>query len=236
MKINKLINSFLGLVLLQSCTSQTTDISNLSFPIAEKEIIKDVDAFKKEQYIYALGLSKDYENFEVYKSNQKVKFSYNTLNLDGGIENLKRYQNKIDFIRNGNDKKIYGYELVLYSNEKSLELLKLINQKIGKPNYDDAEDLNRNIIWEIDNQIYYLNINKSTIYNNKKTITSTLRVISTKLSVLSSYLTNPTYYEDYLKEREKKKNNIDKFSYKLFAQEEFKNGNIYYFKGVKGLK
>lgn len=221
---------------LQSCNSQNIDLAKLNFPMSKEELIGEKSDFKKDQYVYALGLGDKYKNFVVYQFIGQPFLNYNAVKIDGKLSESKRYQNKVEFIADDEKNTIYGYELYTYTEKESISLIKEVNTYLGKPNYDDGESANRNIIWEVKNTIYYLNIDKEVVYNGIKTVGVTLKVINTSLVELAPYLTNPTYYEIYVKERDKKGKKVENYSYSLFVKDELKAGINYYSKGIKGLK
>lgn len=222
--------------LLQSCNSQNIDLAKMNFPKSKNEIIGGHIDFKKDQYINALGLGEKYKNFVVYKFSGQPFLNYNEKKIDGKLIESKRYHNKVQFIADEEKSIIYGYELSVYTEKESLSLIEGVNSYLGKPNYDDGDSSNRNIIWEDKNYVYYLKINRDVVYNGVKTVETSLTVITVDLNDLAAYLTNPTYYEVYLKERSKKGRKIENYSYSLFVKDELKLGFDYYKKGIKGLK
>lgn len=227
--------SMLFLNFLQSCNSQNVDLAKLDFPKPKEEVLGKNNDFKKDQYLYALGLGEDYKNFMLYKYTGQPFLNYNNKKIDGKLTEGKRYTNKVEFIVDDEKNLVYGYELSVYTANESLSLIEGVRSYLGKPNYDDADSINRNVIWEGKGCIYYLKINKDVIYNGVKTIETVLTVLTTSLTELSGYVTNPSYYEFYLKERNKKGMKIENYNYSLFVKEQSKLGFDYYKKGIKGL-
>lgn len=223
---------FIYLSLLLGCNSQEFDLSKLKFPLDKNSIINDNMVFKKQSFVFDQSLI-------AYEFTQSDMLSFNGNNLTGSVdENSSTYsgQNNVKLLVNENQQIVQGYQLQTYTEKESIILSNLIKDKLGNPNYDDDDKINRHIVWEIQNATYIFNISYQSKINSVKTVETVLYVINNDLEKLVFHLNSITYYESYLKERKKQNKVFANYSYSIFAKEQQDNGTDYYLKGTKGIK
>jgi hypothetical protein len=229
---HKIILFLICIILLQSCNSQGIDLARLKFPIDKNTLITNKVEFKRDQCIYDPSLI----GYEYTESNM-LSFDYN--NLSNSIDdNSATYcgKNYLKLLVDEELKKIQGYQLHTYTKDESITLFNSLKSKLGLPNYDDDNEIERHVIWENENLIYIFNISYDAKIQDIKTVDANLLVLNNQLEELILYINNATFYDDYLKERKKQNKSLKNYSYATFAKEEYSQGTNYYLKGTKGLK
>ncbi|KUJ63470.1 hypothetical protein AR687_01915 [Flavobacteriaceae bacterium CRH] len=229
----KIIVFFNCVILLQSCNSQKNDLGTFNLPLNKSILIKNEIDLNKRPFIYD-------PNLIAYEFSSSKMLIYNNNDLSNSINNdvSETYcgKNYINLLVNEKVKKIEGYQLHTYTKEESQKLFNSLKKKLGLPNYDDLDKIDRHIVWENENEIYIFNIGYNSIIQNTKTDEANLAVLITQLDKLIMHLNSTTFYESYLKERKKQNKNLKNYSYFVFAQEQNNKGNNYYLKGIKGIK
>lgn len=231
MKYEKII-LLIFFTLLISCNSQKIDLSELKFPISKNSIINEEIKLKKEPFIFD-------QNLTTYEYTESNMLSYNGTSLAGSLdENSTSYsgKNNLKLLVDEKKQQIQGYQLQTYTEEGSSILINSIRNKLGSPNYDDDDKVDRHIVWENKNSTYIFNISYHTKINSVKSVETVLFFINNDLEELIFHLNSISYYESYLKERKKKNKVFANYSYSTFAKEQQDNGTDYYLKGIKGLK
>lgn len=232
MKIKNIV-FFSWVILLQSCNSQNNDLATFKLPLNKSILIKNKINLNKHPFIYD-------PNLIAYEYTDSKMLIYNNHDLSNSIdENTSATycgKNYLNLLVNEKSKKIEGYQLHTYTKEESQQLFNSLKKKLGIPNYDDLDEIDRHVVWENENEIYVFNIGYNSIIQNTKTDEGNLIVVVNKLEKLVIYLNNTTFYEPYLKERKRLNKNLKDYSYLIFAKEENTKGNNYYLKGIKGLK
>ncbi|OOV19520.1 hypothetical protein [Flavobacterium sp. LM4] len=229
----KIIILFNYLIILQSCNSEKIDLASIKLPIHKSILIKDEIDVKKHPFIYDPNLIA-YE----YTDSKMLTYNQNDLSnsVDFDISATYCGKNYLNLLVNEKAKKIEGYQLHTYTTEESEKLFNSLKKKLGLPNYDDNDKIDRHIVWENEDEIYVLNIGYNSIIQNKKTDEANLIVLINQLDNLIMHINSATFYEFYLKERKRQNKNLKNYSYLTFAKEENNNGNDFYLKGIKGLK
>lgn len=229
---HKIIFFLICMVLLQGCNSQEIDLGILKFPMDKDNLINNKIEFKTDQFIYDPSLI-------AYEYSESNMLSYDNNILSNSVDqNSDTYcgKNFLKLLVNEKLKKIQGYQLHTYTKDESITLFNSLKSKLGVPDYDDDDKIERHVIWENENSIYIFNIVYDAKIQGVKTVDANLFVLNNQLEELVLYINNATFYDDYIKERKKRNKSLKNYSYATFAKEEYNKGTDYYLKGTKGLK
>ncbi|MDY0989541.1 hypothetical protein BSF41_27990 [Flavobacterium sp. ACN2] len=227
--LKKIITSTIICILMQSCNSQKKDLAQIKLPTSKSTLINNEIDQKKQPFIYDPNLTA-YE----YKDSEMLTYDNNDLSnsIDEDVSATYSGKNYLNLLVNEKTKKIEGYQFHTYTKQESEKLFNSLNKKLGLPNYDDKDKIDRHVVWEDENEIYVFNIGYNAIIQNIKTDEVNLIVLNNQLDNLIMYINSTTYYEAYLKERKKKNLNVKNYSYSVFAKEQSNKGNKYYLKGI----
>ena len=192
---------------LQSCTSQEIDLLSTKFPSDKSILIEEKADFEKDKFNFDTTL-------DAYKFTNSDKFNVGGNDIFKSIDkNSASYsgQNYIDILTD-KSAKIQGFLVHTYTEKESLQLLKSLQEKFGKPNYDDADVVDRHIVWENANATYIFNLSYEVKINDIKTIEGNLYALNNNLTKLVLYLNSTTHYESYLQERTKQNKKLANYS------------------------
>ncbi|MBE0391831.1 hypothetical protein BJQ96_01676 [Flavobacterium sp. PL0002] len=178
--MKKIIYILLLGILLQSCNSEKIDLALIKLPINKSILIKDEIELNKHPFIYEPNLIA-YE----YTDSKMLTYNHNDLSnsIDTDISATYCGKNYLNLLVNEKAKKIEGYQLHTYTTEESEKLFNSLKKKLGLPNYDDNDKIDRHIVWENEDEIYVFNIGYNSIIQNKKTDEANLIVLVNQLEI-----------------------------------------------------
>lgn len=225
MKVKSKMWLMLLILPLVSCQKHDFDLAELTLPMA-KEAITEKFKFKEASDFADLNSIRVKDENALYFGDEK---------LSGSMVDEDSFfgTNKVTFKVRKKTGKIESYELSLATKDESLKLEKALIEKFGEADYhyDDKKDFSFRI-WESNQNTYFLEINRTPVYNGKKTISADLHVVNNKNEVLYKYYIAGGfgYCSDYLYEKNKPEHQNQKYTYKDFVNKKQKeDGNDSYF-------
>jgi hypothetical protein len=223
---NILVLSIFLFMSLQSCHSQTFDLSVLQFPVAKSSLEK----YKLEDQKIQLGTK-----YELFNSSNPDLMYFSKAKLSG--KNAKgtssENTNSVTFYNQENENKIYGYQIQTFTTAESNKLLTALIAMLGNPRFDYKKD-DRFRIWETaDKKVIYL-FEYSTPDGNADA-ESELKVLHTGADDLVNYFLGGgfMYYKDYLLARAKK---TGVYTYTDFLKEKKAENRLYYLEKSNTIK
>lgn len=196
-----------------SCNNNKIEIANINFPV-KKDVLFENSKYEIKQNIYGAGILDyeviQFENYSFYGEILEGKTSLNSTSYSG--------KNYLKFI--GGDKNINGFQIHIYTKNKSENLLKILLKNLGKPILEEDKGFEKNFIWENSTRFYILNQGYDAVIDNQKTIESDLISVSTdNLINLAINASSNTKYSSYLEARVKKNKNLKGYSYLQYSKE-----------------
>ncbi|MBC9913391.1 hypothetical protein [Chitinophaga varians] len=139
------------------------------------------------------------------------------------------FSNYVALFLTPENNKMGAYALHTETKDKTEQLNKLVNEKMGKTDYHYRSKEFTHQAWHKDGSYYFLTTNSSVVNAGQKTITGDWTVISEQSPVFLEWFTSGagfSYYGEYLKEKKKPEHQGKNYSYKDFIEEEKQKGSF----------
>jgi len=203
---------------ISSCQKHGFDLDNLSLPTKSDNILKK---YKNEK---SFEIEMDSTLVATYDSKDEKIMWFKGLSLSGSMTDDEKdessfgFSNHITFYSVKSSNQIEAYNIHIETKDITQKLIKLVEKEFGKTEYYYKDNKFSSRIWEKNGILYFFATNNTIENMGEKTITSDLTLISTEsLNILNWFTSGGSfaYYGDFLKE--KRKNKIEKYSYKDFV-------------------
>jgi hypothetical protein len=218
---NILILSIFLLISLQSCHSQSFDLSDLQFPVAKSSLVK---YNLEDQDVLAM-------KYRMFKSSNPDLLYFKKEKLSGSRDNSFLSTNSVTFYNDDATNNIYAYRIKTFTVAENKKLLNVLTTTFGKPYYDYGKE-DRFMIWE--------STNKKVIYLLEYRLDPGKESADLKvLDVAAADLLNQQlgggfiYYKDYLLARAKK---IGVYTYTDFLKDKKAQNRLYYLEESNTIK
>lgn len=215
MKKKLLILTLLPLIF--SCQKRKMDWAQINLPIPLDSIAKNYEILPLHAY--------DSNKLKLYKSFDKKLLFFDEIPLEGKA----LVSNSVIFYVSDLDQKIVAITLSTEDEENTDQLLKIIDQKLGKPDYHYCYNENQKLIttqkiWEKEGNFYTLNAKDPDYLLGKKTRTAQFTIFNAENNIFLRWWFYDGgdfsgFYGQYLDERKITGHKNRSYTYKDFVEQ-----------------